>query len=156
MIAAGVIGWPVAHSKSPLIHRFWLAKLGLDGDYGRFAVAPERLGEAIRALPALGLAGVNVTVPHKEAVMAYLDRVDPAAAQVGAVNTVVVEDGAFVGHNTDVAGVAEALGGANFSGTIVVVGAGWSRPGGGRGVRRQAAGPSTAADPAADPRVSCG
>lgn len=105
MMSAGVIGWPIAHSKSPLIHRFWLAKLGLNGDYGRFAVAPERLGDAIRALPALGLRGVNVTVPHKVAVMAYLDRVDALAATVGAVNTVVVEDGALVGYNTDVEGV---------------------------------------------------
>ncbi len=106
MISAGVIGWPVAHSKSPLIHRFWLAKLGLDGDYGRFPVHPDGLGEAIRALPALGLRGVNVTVPHKVAVMAYLDRVDALAAKVGAVNTVVVEDGALAGYNSDVAGVA--------------------------------------------------
>ena len=109
MIAAGVIGWPVAHSKSPLIHRFWLAKLGIDGDYGRFAVAPERLGDAIRALPALGLRGVNVTVPHKVAVMASLDRVDHLAAKVGAVNTVVVEDGVLVGYNTDVQGFLEPL-----------------------------------------------
>ncbi len=109
MRSAGVIGWPVAHSKSPLIHRFWLAKLGLDGDYGRFAVHPDRLAEAIRALPALGLAGVNVTVPHKVAVMEFLDRVDPLAAKVGAVNTVVVEDGALVGYNTDVEGIADAL-----------------------------------------------
>ncbi len=109
MIAAGVIGWPIAHSKSPLIHRFWLGKLGIDGDYGRFAVAPDRLGDAIRALKALGLRGVNVTVPHKVAVMAFLDRVDPLAAKVGAVNTVVVEDGALVGYNTDVEGVREPL-----------------------------------------------
>ncbi len=109
MIAAGVIGWPVAHSKSPLIHRFWLAKLGLDGDYGRFAVAPERLGEAMRALPALGLRGVNVTVPHKVTIMKHLDRVDPLAAGVGAVNTVVVEDGKLVGYNSDVAGFVAPL-----------------------------------------------
>lgn len=109
MMSAGVIGWPVAHSKSPLIHRFWLAKLGLDGDYGRFAVAPEQLGDAIRALPALGLRGVNVTVPHKVAVMAYLDRVDDLAAKVGAVNTVVVEDGALAGYNTDVEGFHDPL-----------------------------------------------
>ena len=109
MRSAGVIGWPVAHSKSPLIHRFWLAKLGLDGDYGRFAVAPEQLGDAIRALPALGLAGVNVTVPHKVAVMPHLDRIDDLAARVGAVNTVVVKDGALVGYNTDVAGFIEPL-----------------------------------------------
>lgn len=107
--SAGVIGWPVAHSKSPLIHRFWLSKLGLDGDYGRFPVAPERLGAAIRALPALGLRGVNVTVPHKQAVIGHLDRVDPAAARIGAVNTVVVEDGALVGRNTDADGFLEPL-----------------------------------------------
>nr|WP_295662410.1 shikimate dehydrogenase [Polymorphobacter sp.] len=107
--SAGVIGWPVAHSKSPLIHRFWLAKLGIDGDYGRFAVAPERLGEAIRALPALGLRGVNVTVPHKVAVMAYLDHFDDLAAEIGAVNTVVVEDGRLVGFNTDGDGFHSAL-----------------------------------------------
>ena len=109
MISAGVIGWPIAHSKSPLIHRFWLAKLGIDGDYGRFAVAPENLGAAIRALPALGLRGVNVTVPHKVAVMAHLDRVDPVAGRVGAVNTVVVEDGELVGYNTDVDGFMAPL-----------------------------------------------
>ena len=109
MRSAGVIGWPIAHSKSPLIHRFWLAKLGLDGDYGRFAVQPDNLGAAIRALPALGLAGVNVTVPHKVAVMAHLDRVDPLAAKVGAVNTVVVEYGLLVGRNSDVEGFLEPL-----------------------------------------------
>jgi len=109
MIAAGVIGWPVAHSKSPAIHRFWLAKLGIDGDYTRFAVAPERIGEAVHALPALGLRGVNVTVPHKVAVMAHLDRVDPLAARAGAVNTVVVADDELIGYNTDVEGFLEPL-----------------------------------------------
>ncbi len=107
--SAGVIGWPVAHSKSPLIHRFWLAKLGIDGDYGRFPIHPDRLGEAIRALPALGLRGVNVTVPHKVAVMAHLDRVYDFAAKVGAVNTVVVENDRLVGANTDVHGILEAI-----------------------------------------------
>lgn len=107
--SAGVVGWPVAHSKSPAIHRFWLGKLGLDGDYGRFPVAPDRLGDAVRALPALGLRGVNVTVPYKVAVMAHLDRIDPLAASVGAVNTVVVEDGALVGYNTDVEGFMAPL-----------------------------------------------
>jgi shikimate dehydrogenase len=123
--SAGVIGWPVAHSKSPLIHRFWLAKLGIDGDYGRFPVAPERLGAAIGALAALGLRGVNVTVPHKVAVMGLLDALDPAAARVGAVNTVVVENQRLVGYNTDVDGVGEALTGVVFGGaSIVIVGAG--------------------------------
>ncbi len=107
--AAGIFGWPIAHSKSPLIHRFWLDKLGLDGDYGRFPVPPHDLGAAIRALPALGLRGVNVTVPHKQAVMAHLDRIDAQAERIGAVNTVVVEDGALVGYNSDAPGFLEPL-----------------------------------------------
>ena len=124
MRSAGVIGWPVAHSKSPRIHRFWLAKLGIDGDYGRFAVAPDRLGDALRALPALGLAGVNVTVPHKVAALVHLDRIDPLAVRVGAVNTVVVADGELVGYNTDVDGVGEALAAVDLAGPVVIVGAG--------------------------------
>lgn len=107
--SAGIIGWPVAQSKSPLIHRFWLAKLGLDGDYGRFPVHPNVLGEAIRGLPALGLRGVNVTMPHKRMVMAHLDRIDPVAARIGAVNTVVVEGDELVGYNTDADGFLDPL-----------------------------------------------
>ncbi|MFC3714433.1 shikimate dehydrogenase [Sphingoaurantiacus capsulatus] len=107
--SAGIFGWPVAHSKSPLIHRFWLEKLGMDGDYGRFPVEPEKLGDAIRALPALGLRGVNVTVPHKQAVIAHLDRIDPLAERIGAVNTVAVEAGMLVGYNSDAAGFLEPL-----------------------------------------------
>lgn len=108
--AAGVIGWPVAHSKSPIIHRFWLQQLGLDGDYGRFAVSPDHLAQALRALPALGLRGVNVTVPHKIAVMAHCDAIDESAHHVGAVNTIIVqEDGRLYGLNSDVAGFAEPL-----------------------------------------------
>lgn len=123
--SAGVIGWPVGHSKSPLIHRFWLAKLGIDGDYSRFPVAPERLGEAIRALPALGLRGVNVTVPHKVKVLAHLDAVDTAAQAVGAVNAIVAVDGQLVGYNTDVDGVLEPLSSIELAGrTAVVLGAG--------------------------------
>ena len=125
MIAAGVIGWPVAHSKSPLIHRFWLAKLGIDGDYGRFAVAPENLGIFIQALPAEGLVGVNVTIPHKVTVLAHLDRVDDHAAKVGAVNTIVIEGATRTGYNTDVAGVTEALRGVERRGaSVVIIGAG--------------------------------
>lgn len=105
---AGVIGWPVAHSKSPLIHRFWLAKLGLDGDYSRFPVHPDNLGAAIRAIPALGLVGVNVTVPHKVAVMEHLDDIDDSARAVGAVNTVkLLADGRLGGANTDIEGILE-------------------------------------------------
>jgi shikimate dehydrogenase len=120
--SAGVIGWPVAHSRSPRIHRFWLEKLGLDGDYGRFPVHPDALATAIRALPALGLRGINVTVPHKLAVMDHLDRLSPAATAVGAVNTVVVEaDGTLVGTNSDVDGIVESLRDAGLRGRKVVI-----------------------------------
>jgi len=120
---AGVIGWPIAHSKSPLIHRFWLQALGIDGDYARFLVRPEDIGAAVRALPALGLAGVNVTVPHKLAVMEHLDVVDAVARAIGAVNTVVCEGGRLLGTNTDMSGFLEPLTPAPV-GHAVVVGAG--------------------------------
>jgi len=119
---AGVIGWPIAHSKSPVIHRFWLGKLGIEGEYGRFPVAPGALGAAVRALPSLGMRGVNVTVPHKVAVMEYLDDLDDSARAVGAVNTVrVLEGGRLSGANTDVAGIMEGAAGAGVSGREVVI-----------------------------------
>ncbi len=122
---AGVIGWPIKHSKSPVIHRFWLGKLGLDGDYGRFPVAPERLGEFLAALPAMGLRGVNVTVPHKLAVIPHLAGLSPAAAMVGAVNTIVVrDDGALWGHNTDVAGITEPAASAIAGRAMLLIGSG--------------------------------
>jgi shikimate dehydrogenase len=102
---AGVIGWPIDHSRSPKLHSFWLQERGLDGHYSRLPVAPEQLREAMRGLPALGFRGVNVTVPHKETVMAYLDEIDPVAQQIGAVNTVVVTPrGRLIGFNTDAEG----------------------------------------------------
>jgi len=120
--SAGVVGWPVAHSKSPVIHRFWLEKLGIDGDYGRFPVHPEQLGSAMRALPALGLRGVNVTVPHKLAVIGYLDAIDTAAATLGAVNTVtVLADGKLRGTNTDVDGVFEPVRHLDLVGKNIVI-----------------------------------
>ena len=123
---AGVIGWPVAHSKSPSIHRFWLGKLKLDGDYSRFPVHPDRIHAAVRALPALGLRGVIVSVPHKEAALKAVDHVAPSAAAVGAVNTIVTgADGSLSGHNTDVDGIAEALSSVSLRGArVCVIGAG--------------------------------
>lgn len=122
---AGVIGWPIKHSKSPLIHRFWLGKLGLDGDYSRFPVAPERLGEFLRALPAMGLRGVNVTIPHKVAVMPHLDALAPGAAAVRAVNTIIVgDDGGLTGHNTDVAGITGPAGESLAGRPMLLVGSG--------------------------------
>ncbi len=107
---AGVMGWPVAHSRSPVIHRFWLAALGMDGDYVRLPVRPEALGAALAALPALGLAGVNLTVPHKVAALAHVDAASAAAGRVGALNIITVAaDGRLLGDNSDVAGVEAAL-----------------------------------------------
>lgn len=123
---AAVIGWPISHSKSPVIHSFWLEALGIDGHYARFPIAPEGLHTAIRALPALGVRGVNVTIPHKQAVMDALDEISPAAKAIGAVNTVVVTaEGRLVGYNTDVTGFAEPLRGSTLSGRpACMVGAG--------------------------------
>jgi shikimate dehydrogenase len=122
---AGVIGWPIAHSKSPVIHRFWLGKLGLDGDYSRFPVAPGRLPAFLAALPAFGLRGVNVTVPHKLECMPHLQRLAASARAVGAVNTILVAaDGSLEGHNTDVLGVAAPAGAAMQGRAVLVVGSG--------------------------------
>jgi len=107
---AGVMGWPVAHSRSPQLHGHWLERYGIDGAYVPLAVPPDCLAQALRALAALGLRGCNVTVPHKEAALALVDTAAPAAARVGAVNTVVVEaDGRLTGHNTDGFGFLETL-----------------------------------------------
>lgn len=123
---AGVIGWPIAHSKSPVIHGLWLEWLGIDGHYVRLPVEPSWVVEAVRALPALGFRGVNVTIPHKQAVMAALDEITPAARAIGAVNTVVVgADGRLTGHNTDAPGFAEPLRGRGLAGRpACVLGAG--------------------------------
>ncbi|CUW37900.1 Shikimate dehydrogenase [Magnetospirillum sp. XM-1] len=127
---AGVLGWPVSHSRSPRLHGFWLEKLGIDGAYLPLAVAPENLESVICALPRMGFAGANVTVPHKEAVMRLVDRLDPLAARIGAVNTLVVgEDGALEGRNTDSYGFFQNLrqgcpGWVPSSGPAAVIGAG--------------------------------
>lgn len=122
----GLFGWPVSHSLSPLLHNGWLREMGMDGVYVPFAVSPERLEQAVRSLPALGIRGVNVTIPHKEAVIRFLDWCDPVAAAIGAVNTVVVEpDGRLCGFNTDACGVVKALpDGIDRSRPVAVFGAG--------------------------------
>lgn len=107
---AGVMGWPVAHSRSPVLHGFWLAAYGIDGAYVRLAVRPENLTRALKALPLLGFAGCNLTLPHKEAALAAVDEIDSAARAVGAVNTVIVRaDGSLEGRNTDGYGFLENL-----------------------------------------------
>ncbi|AKM11185.1 shikimate dehydrogenase [Croceicoccus naphthovorans] len=107
---AEVIGDPIAHSKSPDIHGFWLKQAGIDADYRHCHVRPEELADYIakrRTDP--DWRGCNVTMPHKQAVMALVDRIDPVAARIGAVNTVVVENGGLAGYNTDAAGFLEPL-----------------------------------------------
>jgi shikimate dehydrogenase len=101
----GLVGWPVAHSLSPAMHNAAAADLGLELAYLPLAVHPDHLKEAIKGLAALGFRGVNVTVPHKESVMPLLDVVDPAAAVIGAVNTIVVSAGSVLtGYNFDWSG----------------------------------------------------
>jgi shikimate dehydrogenase len=99
---AGVMGWPVEHSRSPRLHGFWLATYAVDGAYVPLPVRPERIGEALRALAVLSFAGANLTLPHKEAALAHLDERTAVARRIGAVNTIVVgPDGRLRGDNTD-------------------------------------------------------
>ena len=107
---AGIMGWPVAHSRSPLLHGFWLDETGIDGAYLPLPVHPEDIERALRALPVLGFRGCNLTIPHKRAALAVADRVDPVARRIGAVNTIVVApDGSLEASNTDVYGFRENL-----------------------------------------------
>ncbi len=105
-----VIGWPVEHSRSPALHNAAFAAASLDAVFVALAVAPGRAAHAVRGMAALGLLGASVTVPHKEAVIAACDRLDPSAEAVGAVNCLCFEDGAVIGHNTDAGGFVDALG----------------------------------------------
>lgn len=129
-VLAGVMGWPVAHTRSPAIHNHWIAEHGLKGAYVQLPVHPDRLEAAIRGLPALGFAGCNVTVPHKVSAMQYMDEVHPAAQRVAAINTIVVQpDGRLLGMNNDGAGYIQSLRDADASwrgdaGPALVLGAG--------------------------------
>jgi shikimate dehydrogenase len=107
---AGIMGWPVAHSRSPALHNFWLDEHGIDGAYVPLPVRREQLAEALRALPMLGFRGCNLTIPHKQAALAVVDRADPLARRIGAINTIVVAaDGSLEGSNTDAYGFRENL-----------------------------------------------
>ncbi|MGY0711814.1 shikimate dehydrogenase [Azospirillum argentinense] len=127
---AGVMGWPIGHSRSPRLHGYWLEQYGIDGAYVPLAVPPDRIEQAMRALPALGFRGCNVTVPHKEAAYRTVDRLDATAKRMGAVNTIVVgEDGSLEGRNTDGFGFIENLrsgapGWSAADGPALVIGAG--------------------------------
>jgi shikimate dehydrogenase len=126
---AGVWGYPVGHSRSPVMQNAALHALGLDWIYVPFEVAPENTEAAVKAIRALGLIGVNVTVPLKELVLPYLDAVDEAAAQIGSVNTIHNEDGRLTGYSTDGAGFLQSLesvGQATLGRDVYILGAGGS------------------------------
>jgi shikimate dehydrogenase len=127
---AGLLGWPVAHSRSPIIHNHWMQEHGITGRYVLLGVPPEQLADAVRGLAPLTFLGCNVTTPHKQAIMPLLDHVDPLAQRIGAVNTVVVrEDGSLEGLNNDGNGFVLSLRDLEptwrpDAGPIVVLGAG--------------------------------
>jgi shikimate dehydrogenase len=105
----GLLGWPAAHSLSPAMHNAAFRTLGLNWCYVPLPVPPGQVAAAVRGLGALGFRGANVTVPHKEAVLAHLDERATAARAIGAVNTIVLREGRKVGHNTDADGLRRAL-----------------------------------------------
>jgi shikimate dehydrogenase len=126
---AGLLGWPVSHSRSPRLHGFWLARHGLDGAYVPLPVRPERFAGAVRTLGDLGFRGANVTIPHKEAAFAACDEVDAVARRAGSVNTLVFRDGRVTGTSTDGFGFLESVreaapGWTAADGPAVVLGAG--------------------------------
>jgi shikimate dehydrogenase len=109
MIRAGVIGWPVSHSRSPLIHGYWLKRHGIDGRYDRHPVKPEDVAQFLRSMREDGFAGCNVTLPHKEAAFAALDEARPAARAAAAANTLWYENGRLIGDNSDSGGFIDNL-----------------------------------------------
>jgi len=105
----GVIGDPIEHTMSPVMHNAAINKMGIDYLYVPFLVRREELGKAINGMRALNIRGLNVTTPHKVAVITFLDELDPLAERIGAVNTIVNDDGMLRGYNTDAAGFRQAL-----------------------------------------------
>lgn len=129
MIKACVIGWPISHSRSPLIHGYWLKQHGIDGLYTRQPVEPSSLGSFLNSLGAAGYAGCNVTIPHKETVFGLVTRADESTERLGAVNTVYLRNGQLLGTNTDGEGFINSLkqgaSGLQLAGSrSVVIGAG--------------------------------
>jgi shikimate dehydrogenase len=121
---AGVLGFPVAHSRSPAMMNAAFAELGLDWRYVKLPVPPERFDETARALPGSGFRGANVTIPHKLAAHALADELTPAAEAIGAANTLTFEDGLVLADNTDAGGLLDALGEEPRGRRALVLGAG--------------------------------
>ncbi|CAI7995125.1 Shikimate dehydrogenase (NADP(+)) [Geodia barretti] len=126
----GIIGAPIEHSRSPQIHNAAIAALGLDYVYVPFHVQPDNLGAAIEGFKAANVVGINVTIPHKQNVITYLDEISREATLIGAVNTLIFKDGAISGENTDAPGFLQAMQEEGLDvpegGTAVVIGAGGS------------------------------
>ena len=129
-LLAGVMGWPVTHSRSPLMHNFWFRQHELAGTYLPLSIQPEGLAAALRALNPLGFAGCNLTIPHKQQAMTTVDEVDTVARRIGAISCVVVRpDGSLAGTNNDWFGFIHNLkqeqpGWRADAGPVVVLGAG--------------------------------
>ena len=126
---AGIMGWPIGHSRSPRLHGYWLRKYGVNGVYLPLVASPEGIEAAFRGLPGLGFRGVNVTIPHKLSALAACDHIDDVAARIGAVNTIIIgEDGALSGTNTDafgfLANLRQESDWRGVEGPAVVLGAG--------------------------------
>jgi shikimate dehydrogenase len=129
-LLAGVVGWPVTHSRSPMLHNYWFKHHGLAGTYVPLAIRPEHLAAALHGLHPLGFAGVNVTIPHKQEAMKIVHEVDALAKSIGAISCVTVRsDGSLAGTNNDCYGFIHAVrqeqpGWRSDAGPIVVIGAG--------------------------------
>ncbi len=129
-LLAGVMGWPVTHSRSPMLHNYWFRQHGLAGTYVPLAIRPEHLAAALRGLHPLGFAGVNVTIPHKQEAMKIVNEVDALARSIGAISCVIVKpDGSLAGTNNDCYGFIHAVrqeqpGWRADAGPIAVIGAG--------------------------------
>src|SRR5258707_2195204 len=109
-LLAGVMGWPVMHSRSPMLHNYWFKRHALSGTYVPLAIRPEGLAAALRALHPLGFAGCNLTIPHKQQAMTIVDEVDAVATRIGAISCVVVRpDGSLAGSNNDCYGFIHSL-----------------------------------------------
>jgi len=129
-LLAGVMGWPVTHSRSPMLHNYWFRQHGLAGTYVPLAIRPEHLAAALRGLHPLGFAGVNVTIPHKQEAMKVVNEVDALARSIGAISCVIVKpDGSLAGTNNDCYGFIQNLrqeqsGWRPDAGAVAVIGAG--------------------------------
>ena len=129
-LLAGVMGWPVMHSRSPMLHNYWFKQHGLAGTYVPLAIRPEGLAAALRALQPLGFAGCNLTIPHKQQAMSIVDEVDTVGKRIGAISCVVVRaDGSLAGSNNDCYGFVHSLkqerpGWRADAGPVTVIGAG--------------------------------